>query len=92
MVKNADLQVKGEANNIKAYDALVKGNWFATHRQNTEEEHGGNLTEELYQFIKERDLKNAMLQIMEGPGFEGNVDTTDLEYMGVQPDQTTDPI
>ena len=92
MVKNADLQAKGEANNIKAYDVLVKGNWFATHRQQTEDAYGDNLTEEEYQFIKERDLKNTMLQIMSGPGFEGNVDTTDLEYIGVQPEQTTDPI
>ena len=42
--------------------------------------------------LKERDLKNTMLQIMSGPGFEGNVDTTDLEYMGVQPEQTTPQI
>ena len=92
MVKNADLQAKGEANNIKAYDVLVKGNWFATHRQQTQDAYGDNLTEEEYQFIKERDLKNTMLQIMSGPGFEGNVDTTDLEYMGVQPEQTTPQI
>tara|TARA_R100001530_G_scaffold38510_1_gene29805 strand:- start:2078 stop:3475 length:1398 start_codon:yes stop_codon:yes gene_type:complete len=85
MVKSADLQAKGEANNIKAYDALVKGNWFALHRQQNSE----HLTEEQYQLLKEHDLKNAMLQIMSGPEFQGTMDTTNLEYIGVQPEQTT---
>ena len=85
MMKNAELYQEGEENNIKAYDALVKGNWFALHRQQNSE----HLTEEQYQLLKEYDLKNAMLQIMSGPEFQGTVDTTNLEYIGVQPEQTT---
>ena len=33
-----------------------------------------------------------MKQVLQGPGFQGQVDAQDLEYIGVQPDQTTDPI